>query len=76
MAQMGSEERTMKYTLPDLPWAGLLWGIAKDAPADAVIEVHTPAMLALTQEQLRSYGRLDIEVRLVVAPSVYPEQAA
>ena len=20
----------MKYTLPDVPWAGLLWGIAKD----------------------------------------------
>ncbi len=66
----------MKYTLPDVPWSGLLWGIAKDAPADAVIEVHTPEMLALTQERLRAYGRPDIEVRLVVVPSVYPEQAA
>ncbi len=66
----------MKYTLPDVPWAGLLWGIAKDAPPGTLIEVHTLAMLALTQERLQAYGRADIEVRLVTAPPACPDQAA
>ena len=66
----------MKYTLPDVPWAGLLWGIAKDAPLGVLVEVHTPAMLALTQERLCTYGRPDIVVRLVAAPPACPDQAA
>jgi hypothetical protein len=66
----------MRYTLPDVAWAGLLWGIAKDAPPGTLVEVHTPAMLALTQERLRAYGRSDIDIRLVAAPPASPEQAA
>jgi hypothetical protein len=62
--------------LPEVPWAGLLWGIAKHAPPGALVEVHTPALRALTPERIRAYGRADIVVRLVAAPPACPEQAA
>ncbi len=54
----------MTYTLPDTPWAGLLWGIARDAPAGSVVIVHTDGMYALAMRQLQAYGRNDIVVRL------------
>ncbi len=57
----------MTYTLPDLAWAGLLWGIAKDAPMGARVIVHTPAMLELTRVRLLEYGRTDMVVELVTA---------
>ena len=56
----------MTYTLPDLAWAGLLWGIAKDAPTGSRVIVHTPAMLALTRARLQAYGRPDMIVKLAV----------
>ena len=48
----------MKYTLPDLPWAGLLGGIAKAAPSGAVVELYTPEMRALTPHRLAEDPRL------------------
>ncbi len=38
--------------LPDEGWAPLLEIIVRDAPAGAVIEVHTPAMHALAARML------------------------
>ncbi len=66
----------MTYTLPDLAWAGLLWGIAKDAPMGARVIVHTPAMLELTRVRLLEYGRPDIVVDLVVAGANRDTRAA
>ena len=54
----------MTYTLPDLAWAGLLWGIAKDAPIGSRVIVHTPAMWDLTRSRLDAYGRADLVVEL------------
>ncbi len=57
------------YILPDLPWAVLLDGIMREAPAGAVIEVHTPAMQALVKQRLAEAGRTDLLVRLGGATS-------
>ena len=56
------------YILPDLPWDILLDVIVRDAPAGAVIEVHTPAMQALVKQRLTEAGRTDLVVRLVERP--------
>jgi len=64
------------YTLPDLPWAGLLRGIAKDAPLDSRVIVHTPAMLEFTRTRLQEYCRTDIVVELVVAGLNRDDRAA
>ncbi len=53
------------YILPDLPWEILLDAIVREAPAGAVIEVHTPAMQALVKQRLAEAGRTDIVLRLV-----------
>ena len=53
------------YILPDLPWEILLDAIVREAPAAAVIEVHTPAMQALVKQRLTEAGRTDLVVRLV-----------
>jgi hypothetical protein len=57
------------YILPDLPWEILLDAIVREAPAGAVIEVHTPAMQALVKQRLTEAGRTDLVVRLVVPGS-------
>ncbi len=57
------------YILPDQPWAVLLEGIMRDAPAGAVLEVHTQPMHALVERRLVEAGRTDLVVRLVVPGS-------
>ncbi len=54
----------LTYILPDLGWAPLLEIIVRDAPAGAVIEVHTPAMHALAERLLQDVGRQDVTVVL------------
>ena len=56
---------SITYILPDLPWEILLDAIVREAPAGAVIEVHTPAMQALVEERLAEAGRADLVLRLV-----------
>ena len=53
------------YILPDLPWEILLDAIVRDAPAGAVIEVHTQPMRALVEQRLAQADRTDIMLRLV-----------
>ena len=53
------------YILPDLPWAVLLDGIMREAPAGAVIEVHTQRMQALVEQRLAEVGRTDLVIRLI-----------
>jgi hypothetical protein len=57
------------YILPDLPWAVLLDGIMREAPAGAVIEVHTQRMQVLVERRLAEAGRTDIVLRLGGATS-------
>ncbi len=57
------------YILPDLPWEILLDAIMRDAPAGAVLEVHTQPMQALVERRLVEAGRTDLVVRLVVPGS-------
>jgi len=52
------------YILPDLPWDILLDLIVRDAPAGAVIEVHTEPMRALVEQRLALAGRTDLVLRL------------
>ncbi len=52
------------YILPDLPWEILLDAIVREAPAGAVIEVHTQRMQALVGRRLVEAGRTDIVLRL------------
>ncbi len=52
------------YILPDLPWDLLVDPILRDAPAGAVIEVHTEAMHELVAQRLAMAGRRDIVLRL------------
>jgi hypothetical protein len=66
----------MTYTLPDTPWAGLLFGIARDAPAAAVVIVYTERMYRLATEQLRAYGRDDIVVRREAPAATAHDRAA
>ena len=56
------------YILPDLAWAVLLDAIIREAPAGAVIEVHTQRMRALVEERLAEAGRADLVLRLVEQP--------
>ncbi len=56
------------YILPDLPWEILLDAIVREAPAGAVIEVHTQPMQALVERRLADAGRTDLVVRLVERP--------
>ncbi len=51
------------YVLPDLPWDILLDLIVRDAPAGAVIEVHTEAMRELVERRLAEAGRTDLVLR-------------
>ncbi len=51
------------YILPDLPWDLLLDPILRDAPAGAVIEVHTEAMRELVERTLAEAGRTDLVLR-------------
>ncbi len=51
------------YILPDLPWDLLLDPILRDAPAGAVIEVHTEAMRELVERRLAEAGRTDLVLR-------------
>ncbi len=57
------------YILPDLPWDILLDAIMREAPAGAVIEVHTQRMQALVERRLAEAGRTDIVLRLGGATS-------
>jgi hypothetical protein len=52
------------YILPDLPWEILLDAIVREAPAGAVIEVHTQIMRALVERRLAESGRTDLVLRL------------
>lgn len=52
------------YILPDLPWDILIGPILHDAPAGAIIEVHTEAMRALVEQRLTEAGRADMVLRL------------
>ncbi len=56
------------YILPDLPWEILLDAIVREAPAGAVIEVHTQPMQALVEQRLAEAGRTDLVLRLVERP--------
>ena len=53
------------YILPDLPWEILLDAIVREAPAGAVIEVHTQRMQELVEQRLTEAGRTDIVIRLI-----------
>jgi hypothetical protein len=53
------------YILPDLAWEILLGPIMHDAPAGAVIEVHTRPMHTLVEGRLVEAERTDIMLRLV-----------
>ncbi len=57
------------YILPDLAWDLLLDPILHDAPAGAVIEVHTEAMYELVERRLAETGRTDLVLRLGRVPS-------
>jgi hypothetical protein len=57
------------FVLPDIPWEILLDPIVRDAPAGAVIEVHTAAMHALVERRLAEAGRTDLVLRLVERPA-------
>jgi hypothetical protein len=52
------------YILPDEGWAPLLEIIVRDAPAGAVLEVHTVGMQALAKRMLQDVGRQDMTVEL------------
>lgn len=56
------------YILPDLSWEILLGPIMHDAPAGAVIEVHTQPMQALVAGRLSEAERTDIVLRLTEQP--------
>ena len=56
------------YILPDLPWEILLDAIVREAPAGAVIEVHTQPMRALVGRRLAQAGRTELVLRLVEQP--------
>ena len=64
----GMTEGPTTYILPDLPWAVLLDGIMREAPAGAVIEVHTQSMQALVEQRLAEAGRTDIVLKLAERP--------
>jgi hypothetical protein len=64
------------YILPDLPWDLLLDPILRDAPAGAVIEVHTEAMRELVEQTLAEAGRTDLVLRLGRAGDAPKGQAA
>ena len=64
------------YILPDLPWDLLLDPILRDAPAGAVIEVHTEAMRELVEQKLAKAGRTDIVLRLKHKSDAAKGQAA
>jgi len=64
------------YILPDLPWDILLDPILRDAPAGAVIEVHTEAMRELVERTLAEAGRTDLVLRLGRAGDAPKGQAA
>lgn len=55
---------TITYILPDLAWSILLGPIMQDAPAGAVLEVHTVAMQELVEQTIADAGRTDLCVRL------------
>ena len=57
--------RPCTYILPDVVWAVLLDAILREAPAGAVIEVHTRPMQALVERRLTEAGRTDLVLRLV-----------
>jgi hypothetical protein len=57
------------FVLPDLPWEVLLDAIVREAPAGAVIEVHTTAMKAVVEQRLAEAERTDLELRLVERPA-------
>ena len=61
------------YILPDLPWEILLDAIVREAPAGAVIEVHTQPMQALVEQRLAEAGRTDIVLRVGGATSRRPD---
>ncbi len=54
----------LTYILPDLPWDILLDPILRDAPAGAVIEVHTEAMRELVEQTLAEAGRTELVLGL------------
>jgi hypothetical protein len=60
---------TVTYILPDLAWSILLGPIMQDAPAGAVLEVHTVAMQELVEQTIADAGRADLCVRLGPAPA-------
>jgi hypothetical protein len=64
------------YILPNLPWDILLDLIVRDAPAGAVIEVHTEAMRELVERTLAEAGRTDLVLRLGRAGDAPKGQAA
>lgn len=53
------------YILPDVTWQILLDVILRDAPPDAVIEVHTLSMQAVVEKRLAETGRTDLVLRRV-----------
>jgi hypothetical protein len=60
-----NETPPLTYILATIGWVSLLPVVAHDAPAGAVIEVHTAEMLLLAQQALQRCNRDDVEVRFV-----------
>lgn len=57
------------YILPDLAWEILLEPIMRDAPAGALIVVHTEPMRALVDRRLAEAGRADLALQLKERPA-------
>jgi hypothetical protein len=65
-----------RYILPTTDWASLVPFIVRDAPPDAVLEVHTEEMADLVRRALDTAGRADLLVVLRNALTRQPPQAA
>ena len=61
---MAALKMPITYILPDEGWAPLLEIIVREAPSGSVIEVNTPGMQALAEQQLAAVGRQDVTVEL------------
>src|SRR4028118_1893022 len=60
-----TEKPPVTYILPTIAWASLLDIIVRDAPSEAVIEVHTLEMERVTEQTLHRLERQDLEVRFI-----------
>ncbi len=66
----------MRYILPDVDWTHLLQIIVHEAPAGAVLEVHTIAMQAVAEATVQAAGRTDLTIQLGPAMPSVQDRAA